>query len=209
MSFEELVLKNRSLIYVIIKEMHCYWRTKDELQDLYDAGLLGLIQGAKRYDPTLGIKQSTFLGRCIRNEIIKYIKLSENSKRRINKETISINLLVDNENTELIDLIPDETIDIENTLDKKLELERIEIAINMLKKEKDRDFINYYYGLNGKPQLTNKEIQEKYGVSRQMVDNRIKNAKIKIMKFLKDNEKEAFIIEQENESLEEEILRNM
>lgn len=47
---DELILNNIPLIKKCIKDMRLYWNTEDEFQDYYDAGLLGLINGAKTYN---------------------------------------------------------------------------------------------------------------------------------------------------------------
>ena len=84
MTEEELILNNLGLIYKVIKDLKCYWRTEDEFQDYYDAGLEGLIMGAKTYDGSS--KPSTYLYPCIKNMIIREFVTSEQLKRRINKE---------------------------------------------------------------------------------------------------------------------------
>ena len=81
---DNIIITNQGLIGKAIKDLKCYWRTEDEFQDLYDAGMIGLIKGAKEYKKELS-STSTYLYTCIKNEICKSIYLSEMQKRKINK----------------------------------------------------------------------------------------------------------------------------
>lgn len=76
---DNLIITNQGLIGKVIKDLKCYWRTEDEFQDLYDAGMIGLIKGAKEYKKELSSK-STYLYECIKNEICKSIYLNNQDK---------------------------------------------------------------------------------------------------------------------------------
>lgn len=64
----EVVMKNRTLVYRVIRSLGL---TKDH--DLVQVGMLGLIDAAKGFDPSLGHAFSTFAFRCIRHEIFKFL----------------------------------------------------------------------------------------------------------------------------------------
>lgn len=66
---EKLILENQGLIGQVIKDLHCRFTTYDDYLEIYDAGMLGLIYGAKSYDGS--VKPSTYLYKCIKNEILK------------------------------------------------------------------------------------------------------------------------------------------
>lgn len=193
---EKLILENIPLIYKVIKDMHCYWKTEDEFQSLYDAGLEGLIRGAKSYDNSKG-KHSTFLYQCIRNMICREIYSSELDKRKINKEImISLDKEVDPESdTTYKDYLEDVNVNIEAEIEKKLEVERLLSAVNSLKSQKDKLAIKKYYGLEGYSMKNCEEIAKEFGVSRTMIATRIRRCYPKLKKWLERNSIEAFMLE--------------
>ena len=196
MQEEKLILDNISLIYKVIKGMNLYWKTEDEFQDIYDAGLEGLIRGAKTYDPTK-TKAITYLSKCIRNMIIRQIYLSECNNRKINKEyKVSLDSTVpDSENTTYADFIADPNVNVEEEIEKKLEIEKLYIAIKNLKNEKDKTMLCEFYGINGFKRLSLPELQEKYKVSKTCIGFRLNRAKKTLKKYLEKNKKEAFVID--------------
>ncbi len=199
MQEEKLILENISLIYKVIKGMNLYWKTEDEFQDIYDAGLEGLIRGAKAYDPTQ-TKAITYLSKCIKNNIVRNIYLSELDKRKVNKQyKISLDSKVpDSENTTYADFISDPNVNVEEEIEKKLEIERLLIAIKNLKNEKDKIMLCEFYGVNGYKRLSLSELQEKYKVSRSCIGFRLSRAKKTLKKYLEKNQKEAFAVKSQD-----------
>lgn len=197
MNKDDLIVENIPLIYKCIKDMHCYWKTDDEFQSLYDAGLEGLIRGSKEYDDSKG-KPSTFLYPCIKNMICREIYLSECDKRKIHKETmVSLNKEVNGENdTTYEDFVEDSKINIEEEIEKKLEIERLLNAVNKLKNEKDKLAVKMYYGLDGYTEGTYESVASIMGVTREMVRQRVSRAKQKLREYLKKQDREAFMLEE-------------
>lgn len=187
---EELILNNIKLIYLSIKQMNLYYKNEDELQEYYDAGLEGLIKGAKKYDPSSGYKESTFFTICIKNEIKKYLYLKTMPKRfNKNGKDISLNNLVHDSLSECTyeEIIPDLNTNVELEVEKKLETERLIAAVNSLKNELDKKAIKLYFGIDGYPDAkTYEEVASKMRVSRQMINIRIKRGLSHLKKIMKD-----------------------
>lgn len=200
MNKDDLIVENIPLIYKCIKDMHCYWKTEDEFQSLYDAGLEGLVRGASEYDDSKG-KPSTFLYPCIKNMICRGIYLSECDKRKINKEVmVSLNKEVNSENdTTYEDFVEDPSINIEEEIEKKLELERLLNAVNSLENEKDKLVIKMYYGLDGYTSINSREIAKKWGCSHQLVNIRRRRAIENLKKYMNKQDREAFMLEERKE----------
>lgn len=194
---DDLILENIPLIYKVIKDMHCYWKTEDEFQSLYDAGLEGLIRAAKSYNESKG-KPSTFLYTCIKNMICREIYQSETDKRKINKEImIPLDKEVDSEkDTTYKDFLEDSSINIEEEIEKKLEAERLLNAVNALENEKDKLAIKKYYGLDGYSSKSYEEIAKEFGVSREMTRMRINRCYPRLKKYLEKNDREVFMLEE-------------
>ena len=62
---DNLIITNQGLIGKAIKDLKCYWRTEDEFQDLYDAGMIGLIKGAKEYKKELSCRLQHKSVKCL------------------------------------------------------------------------------------------------------------------------------------------------
>lgn len=70
-------MKEEKLIYHVLKKNNLYHK-KD---DLVDVGYIGLAKGIKNYDPSKKIKKSTYLCRCIENEIFGELRKEKAYKR--------------------------------------------------------------------------------------------------------------------------------
>ena len=178
---DKLVLDNTKLIYKCIKDCNCSWKTEDEFQDYYDAGLIGLINGAKTYDSTKA-KVSTYLYKCIKQEIVKYFYTSEFNCRKINKlDKVSLDEPVYDENVmTYAEVIPDDSVDIEEEIEKKIKLETIIKCLEFIN-EKDAVVIKKYFGLDGNAPMSVPKIAKEFNVSKNMINTR-KNRGIRMIK---------------------------
>lgn len=144
---DNLIITNQGLIGKVIKDLKCYWHTEDEFQDIYDAGMIGLIRGAKTYNKSKS-SIGTYLYTCIKNEICKSIYLSEMQKRKINKK-ISLSLdqpCADDDTTTIGELIRDEKVNIEKEIINAITSEEVRNAISKLK-PKYQQILKLKYGI--------------------------------------------------------------
>lgn len=177
MTEEEIILNNLPLIYQCIKQLNLYWRTEDEWQDYYGSGLIGLIIGAKTYDESKGCTLSTYLMPCIRNKIKQHLIGKTRVKRGCGVvKPISIDLEVGDEGSLISDFIVDDRVNIEKEVERKILLETIIDILNNMKNEKDALVTKMHYGLDGYPEMTYREIAERYGVSTTMIMLRVERA---------------------------------
>lgn len=176
MDEEKLILENTNLIYHVLQKLKLYAK-RDEY---YDVGLIGLIKGVKQFNPQLNFKLSTYLYKCIENEILREIRMENSEKRKCHKNAISLDtpLKVD-ERLTLSDVIPSD-FSIE---EQAIEEERIQIIYKEISNlsEKERLTINYYFGLNEFEQLKEVQIAERLNVSQAYV-NKIKNKAVQKIK---------------------------
>ena len=195
---DDLIVNNQKLIYKAIKNLNCVYKTEDEFQKIYDAGLEGLIKGAKTYDESKG-KPSTWLMPCIMNEIKHYFTISSAKKRKneLGKD-VSLYEKVYNDNNsevELIETIKDPNVNIELDLEKKLEIEKLIYAIDKVLNNTEKRIINKKYGLNGYRIYTINELAIEEGKSKSMIFYLVKKSHLKLKKYLESNDKEVFMIE--------------
>lgn len=214
---DELVLNNIKLIYKCIKDLNCQYKTEDEFQNYYDAGLVGLINGAKTYNPTIA-KPSTYLYKCIKQEITKYFYTSEFDCRKINKiHKISIDEVVyDDNDITYAETIPDPNVDIEQEIENQIKLEAVIKCLDYIDK-KDALIIRKYYGICGEERKTLEEISKQLGVSRERVNQRrargIRKIKAKIdvaeRKVLMGENKVVAFVERKETKEDKNILQQV
>ncbi len=167
MDREELIIHNQKLIYYVIKRMNLFFR----VDELYDVGLIGLIKGADSYNSEKGT-QSTYFYRCIKNEIMMYLR-----KKR--PSTISLNTLI-TDNLTLGDTLVDD-YNLEYEVEKKEKLIQIYNCINNLS-PKEQDLIIKYFGLFESKKYTQQELAKIYNYSQGYITRLIKKAIEKIKK---------------------------
>lgn len=71
---EGLVLENLRLVYYTYEKLAKSELTERHREDLIEEGMVGLVKAAASFDETRGIRFSTFAARCIRNEMLMYIR---------------------------------------------------------------------------------------------------------------------------------------
>lgn len=183
---DRLVLENLKLIYLVIKNLHLHYKTEDELQDYYDAGLEGLIIGSKKYDSSKGLP-STYLYSCISNEIKKFIKFKNTAKRKINYEfnlslSETIHIAENGMNIFLEDVVYDPKVNVLEMVERNIEKEKIMYLIKNKLNEKEQIILSMYYGLNGYPECNQKQIAKIFNTSTTTIGTTIYKIKEKLKK---------------------------
>lgn len=72
---ENIITDNLNLVHHVINKY--YKCNKNDYDDYYQVGVIGLINASKNYNPSLDASFSTYAYACIKNEILKYIKKNE------------------------------------------------------------------------------------------------------------------------------------
>ena len=174
---DKLIEHNLRLVAHIVKK---YEHKKDDEDDLISIGTIGLIKGIDSYSENHKTKLTTYVARCIENEILMYYR----SNKR-NSKNISINEAVgfDKEGNEvtLLDILktpnPDFALDIHN----QDNIKRIDKYFSVLS-DREKEIIEKRYGLNEQDKLTQKEIAKYYNISRSYVSRIEKRALTKMLR---------------------------
>ncbi len=169
---------NLNLIYFVLKQLNLY--NNDGIDEYFDVGMLGLVKGLKTYSESKGTI-STYLVKCIRNEIVMELRNQKTNKRNNGVKPISINTPV-TDNLTIEDTIKSNFDVLEYTI-KNEQIKELGVAINTLKPVEKRVIIDIYF--NNKTQL---EIAKEIGV-RQSFISRIKTKAIRELRtwFEKNN----------------------
>ena len=68
----EMFKRNEKLIYLAIKRVGLIKKDKE----VYDIGLIGITKGINTYDKNMGYKETTYLYKCIYNELVRFIRVN-------------------------------------------------------------------------------------------------------------------------------------
>lgn len=84
-----LIINNERLIYSIAK----YFKNYNSIEDLYQAGCLGLIEAHKRYNPNINCKFTTYAYPFILGEMRKLVR--EDKGLKVSREISKLNLKIE------------------------------------------------------------------------------------------------------------------
>jgi RNA polymerase sporulation-specific sigma factor len=84
-----LIINNERLIYSIAR----YFKNYNSIEDLYQAGCLGLIEAHKRYNPNINCKFTTYAYPFILGEMRKLVR--EDKGLKVSREISKLNLKIE------------------------------------------------------------------------------------------------------------------
>lgn len=175
----KLIEHNLRLVAHIVKK---YYATGAEQDDLISIGTIGLIKAVSTFRADKNIKLATYASRCIENEILMFFR---NQKKTSQEVFISDPIETDKDGNALtlIDTIADKR-DIVEEIDKKLKLEKLKLILIGTLDQREKEIIELRYGINGKEELTQREIAKKLNISRSYVSRIEKSALEKLRRKL-------------------------
>lgn len=174
---DKLIEHNLRLVAHIVKK---YEHKKDDEDDLISIGTIGLIKGIDSYSEKHKTRLTTYVARCIENEILMYYRANKRNSKNI---SIHESVGFDKEGNEitLLDVLktpdPDFALDIHN----QDNIRRIDKYFEVLS-PREKEIIEKRYGLNNQDKLTQKEIAKFYHISRSYVSRIEKRALTKMLR---------------------------
>ena len=173
---EKLIVHNLRLVVYIAKKFES---TGIGIEDLISIGTIGLIKAVNTFSVEKNIKLATYASRCIENEILMYLRKTNPQKMEV---SIDEPLNVDWDGNELLlsDILgtDDDTVsvNIENEAEKRVLLEAVEKL-----DEREKLIMELRFGLNNRPEKTQKEVADMIGISQSYI-SRIEKRIIKRLK---------------------------
>jgi len=182
-SRNKLIEHNLRLVAHIVKKFEVH---AEDTDDLISIGTIGLIKGVDTYNFDKNIKLTTYIAKCIQNEILMYFR----SVKGENIKNISLNDSIgydkDGNEISLIEVIKDTNEDFANTIQTKDDLKLVNQYMKLLN-HREKEIIAKRYGLMNQKEQTQKEIAKEMRISRSYVSRIEKRALSKILKeFLKN-----------------------
>lgn len=180
----KLIEHNLRLVAHIVKKFD---QGSNDQDDLISIGTIGLIKGVDSYNKDKNIKLTTYVAKCIENEILMFYRSSKKYQNTVSLND-SIGYDKDGNKITLIDVLKDDR----KSLDDEVYLrENIALVSKYLAKlnKREKEIIVKRYGLNNKKEMTQKDIAKELKISRSYVSRIEKRAISKILKDFIKNKK--------------------
>lgn len=177
-----LIERNLRLVAHVCKK---YANTNVDQDDLLSIGTIGLIKGINSFDVEKGARLSTYVSRCIDNEILMYLR----STKKLNAE-VYLNDTVgkdkDDNVVTLEEVLENDDRSVEEVVDLKLKVKKLYSKMKEVLKDRERTIIELRFGLDGSKPKTQHEIAETMGISRSYVSRIETKAIGKLSKEMKE-----------------------
>ena len=178
----KLIEHNLRLVAHIVKKFDS---TSQDTDDLIGIGTVGLIKGIDTYSLDKKVKLTTYAAKCCENEILMHFR---SNKKNANNVSIYDGISYDKEGNEItiLDILKTKEPDFLEDIYVKDNILLLKKYLKVLSK-REKEIIDYRYGMNGREERTQKEIAKIMGISRSYVSRIEKRAITKILReFIKN-----------------------
>lgn len=172
-----LIERNLRLVVFISRRFE---NTGIHIEDLISIGTIGLIKGVNTYRRDRNIKLATYASRCIENEILMYIRKISNQKNEVSLDE-PINMDYDGNELLLSDILGTDEDMILRPMEDDVDLFLLRQAVSQLP-QREREIVEMRFGLNGKKELTQKEVAERMEISQSYISRLEKRIMLKLRK---------------------------
>ena len=177
-----LIERNLRLVAHVSKK---YASTNIDQDDLISIGTIGLIKGINSFNIEKGAKLSTYVSRCIDNEILMHLRAT----KKIGAEVYlnePIGKDKDDNVVTLEEVLENNERNIEEEVDLKMKIKLLYEKMKSLLRDRERTIIELRFGLNGHKPKTQNEIASMMGISRSYVSRIETKAIEKLSKVIKE-----------------------
>ena len=152
------------------------------LEDLISIGTIGLIKAIGTYRLEKNIKLATYAARCIENEIFMHIRKISSQKAEISLDE-PINMDYEGNELLLSDIIGTDENIVTGRLEDDVDIQLLRQALKELP-DREREIVQMRYGLEGRKELTQKEVAQKMGISQSYISRLEKRIMLRLRKEL-------------------------
>ena len=174
---QKLIERNLRLVVFIARRFD---NTGVNIEDLISIGTIGLIKGISTFKADRNIKLATYCSRCIENEILMHIRKISSQKTEISLDE-PINTDWDGNELLLSDILGTEEDLVMRPLERDVEHQLLREALARLP-ERDRHIITLRFGMNGREELTQKEVADLMGISQSYISRLEKRIMLRLRK---------------------------
>ena len=160
-----LIERNLRLVVHVCKK---YANTNIDQDDLLSIGTIGLIKGVNSFKPEKGSKLSTYVSKCVDNEILMMLR----STKKLNAE-VHLNEPIGKDKDDnvitLEEVLENDDKCLDDVVDTKMKIRKMYNKIKEVLKDREKTIIEIRFGLRGGKPKTQKEIAKMMGISRSYV----------------------------------------
>ena len=161
---QTIVEHNLRLVVYIARRFE---NTGINIEDLISIGTIGLMKAIGTYRLEKKIKLATYASRCIENEILMYIRKTANQKTEISLDE-PINMDCEGNELLLSDILGTDEDTISRPLEEDVDKKVLHQALETLP-PREQEIIFLRYGLEGRRELTQKEVARTMGISQSYI----------------------------------------
>ena len=137
------------------------------IEDLISIGTIGLIKAINTYQPAKNIKLATYASRCIENEILMHLRKTANLKSEVSFDE-PLNTDWDGNELLLSDILGTESDLVMKPIEADVDRQLLSDALEKLE-DREREIITLRFGLDGRPERTQKEVADRLGISQSYI----------------------------------------
>ncbi len=179
---EKLIEHNLRLVAHIVKK---YDHKIDNADDLISIGTIGLIKGVDSYSFRHKTRLTTYCARCIENEILMFFRSDKKNNKNISLDE-PIGYDKEGNTLTFLDILKTPKPDFALDIYKQNNINLLKEYFNVLN-DREKEIIINRYGLDGKDEITQKEIAKRLKISRSYVSRIEKRALTKMLReFIKN-----------------------
>ncbi len=180
---EILIRHNLRLVAHIAKKYGNY----PDSDELISIGSIGLIKAIRTYKVGHGTQLATYAAKCIENEILMTLRVNKKYKGNV---SLSDPVGTDREGNELtfIDLISQDDDSVIADVENRMLIEKVMQVVRDCLDDREYEIVKMRYGLNNTPALTQREVAEKFDISRSYISRIEKKALNKIRASIEEKD---------------------
>ena len=160
-----LIERNLRLVAHVCKK---YASSNVDQDDLISIGTIGLIKGINTFEPSKNVKLSTYVSRCIDNEVLMHLRSTKKLNAEVSLED-PIGKDKDDNTITLQDILENNEKNIEDEVDLKIKMKKLYEQIKKVLKDREKTIIELRFGLDGTKPKTQNQIAKMMGISRSYV----------------------------------------
>ena len=160
-----LIEKNLRLVAHVCKK---YNNSNVNQDDLISIGTIGLIKGINSFKPEKGAKLSTYVSRCVDNEILMYFRATKKLGAEVYLNE-PIGKDKDDNVVTLQEVLENDERSVEDSVDLKMKIKILYDKMKSILKDRERTILELRFGLDGHKPKTQIEIAKQMGISRSYV----------------------------------------
>ena len=161
---ELLIVHNLRLVVYIARKFE---NSGVGIEDLISIGTIGLIKAVNTFRPSKNIKLATYASRCIENEILMFLRKTNNIRNEISLDE-PLNVDWDGNELLLSDILGSEPDTVNRGIEAEDEKSLLLRTVDALA-DRDKLIMRMRFGLGGGKEYTQKEVADMLGISQSYI----------------------------------------